>query len=118
MELDLFVAGSDKVVDDVRRGSVATGTAEPFAAGQTSHNAAGIVDSTVAEILSAMKCHNMESFHTRKHEGAILSLLQPSRLASCRWRRRQHSPGFPGRLPRHFQIRHHHAGVFWDLWRG
>lgn len=50
MKLDFFMAGSNEVVDNVRGGRISTGTAEPFAAGQTSDNAAGIMNSTVSEI--------------------------------------------------------------------
>lgn len=47
MQLDFLVAGADQMVDDVRRRRVATGTAEPLAAGQTLDDAPGVVDATV-----------------------------------------------------------------------
>ena len=48
MQLDLFVAGSDQVVDDVGRRGIATSAAEPFAASQTSHDGAWVVNTTIA----------------------------------------------------------------------
>lgn len=47
MELDFFVAGADKVIDDVRRRRVAAGAAEPLAACQTLDNTACVMDAAV-----------------------------------------------------------------------
>lgn len=41
------MAGAHKMVDDVRRRRIATGAAEPLAAGQALDDAAGVVDATV-----------------------------------------------------------------------
>jgi len=48
MELNFLVSRSDKMVDDVGRGSIATGTAEPLAATKTLDNAAGRMDAAVS----------------------------------------------------------------------
>ena len=48
MELDFLVASSNKVVDDVRRRSVAAGAAEPLVAGQALDDAASVVYATVS----------------------------------------------------------------------
>lgn len=47
MKLHLLVSGSDQVVDDVRGGRVAAGTAEPLATSQTFDDAAWIVDAAI-----------------------------------------------------------------------
>lgn len=47
MELDLFVASTDKVIDDVRRGGISTSTAKPLATSQTFDNAFRVMNSTV-----------------------------------------------------------------------
>lgn len=48
MKLNLFVTGSNKMVDDVGRGSVATSATEPLVATQTLDNAAWRMNSTVS----------------------------------------------------------------------
>lgn len=47
MQLYFLVAGSDKVIDDVRGRSVAASAAKPFAASQTANNAASVMDAAV-----------------------------------------------------------------------
>ena len=47
MELDLLVAGSNKVVDDVRRARIASGAAKPFVAREALDDGAGRVDTAV-----------------------------------------------------------------------
>jgi hypothetical protein len=47
VKLDFLVAGADEVVDDVRGGSVSAGAAEPLGAGQTSDDAARVVNAAV-----------------------------------------------------------------------
>ena len=42
------MSSSDKMVDDMGRGSIATGTTEPLAATKTLNNAAGRVDAAVS----------------------------------------------------------------------
>ena len=56
MELNLLVSRTDQMIDDVRGRSIATGTAEPFAACQTTYNAAGIMYSTVSVGCLASLC--------------------------------------------------------------
>ena len=48
MELNFLVSSSDKMVDDMGRGSIATGTTEPLAATKTLDNAAGRMDAAVS----------------------------------------------------------------------
>lgn len=49
MELHLLVPRADQVIDDMGGRGIATSTAEPFAAGQASHDRAWIVNATVTE---------------------------------------------------------------------
>ena len=48
MELHLLVASTDQVVDNMRRGGVATRATEPFAAGQTSDDRAWVMYAAVS----------------------------------------------------------------------
>lgn len=41
------MASSDEVIDDMRRGGVATGAAEPLVARKTFHHAARVMNATV-----------------------------------------------------------------------
>jgi hypothetical protein len=47
VKLNLLVASSDKMVDDMRRGRVPTSTAKPLAASQTFYHTAGIMDTAI-----------------------------------------------------------------------
>ena len=48
MQLDLFVASADQMVDDVRRRGIAASATEPLIAGETLDNASSIVDATIS----------------------------------------------------------------------
>ena len=48
MQLDLFMAGADEVVHDMRRRKVTLSTAEPLVAGKALDDACGVVYATVA----------------------------------------------------------------------
>lgn len=49
MQLNFLVPSSNEVVDNMRRGGIATRTAEPFVASQTLDNAARVMNTTIPE---------------------------------------------------------------------
>ena len=48
MELNLFMAGANQMVDDMGGGGIATSTAEPLVAGQTADDGARIMNAAVS----------------------------------------------------------------------
>ena len=85
MELDLLVAGSNKVVDDVRRARISSGAAKPLVARKALDDGAGRVDTAVPKIPKSAPNPNLyirgrvrqvgESVEpTRMHEEGVSSL--------------------------------------------
>lgn len=84
VQLDLLVSGTDQVVDDVRRGGVASRAAEPLAAGKALDHTAGGMDATVSsegqnQSLEQMSVRHRQQELTRTHERAIPSPPQRER---------------------------------------
>lgn len=52
MKLNFFVAGTHQMIDNMGRGRVATGTAEPFATSQASNDRARVVNTAVTGFVS------------------------------------------------------------------
>lgn len=48
MQLNFLVAGADKVVNDVRRGSVAASATEPLVTGQALDNTGSVMDAAIS----------------------------------------------------------------------
>lgn len=59
MQLDLLVARSDEVVDDVCRGAVASGTTEPFVTSETFDNTTGRVNTAVSVLDVSKSCQDL-----------------------------------------------------------
>ena len=84
MKLNLLVASSDQMIDNVRRRGIASRTTKPLATGKTSDNCAWSVDAAISILDSANNpWHHLEDSQeltahllTRKHELAALFPLQ------------------------------------------
>lgn len=112
MELYFLVSRADQVIDDVGGRSIPAGTAEPLAAGETSHNAARIVNATISVISSvAVSQIILHHEHTRRHVEAIPSLLQALEVGLRR--RFGGSQGFPCHPLQETQIHHRRVVFFW-----
>ena len=79
MQLHLLVAGTDKMIDDVRRRSVATRAAKPLATCQAPYDAAWIVDATVTAHKLA-KLMGLQPVKDRPTRMRVVAILYPLRL--------------------------------------
>jgi hypothetical protein len=114
MKLYFLVSRADQVIDDVGGGSITAGTAEPLAAGETSHNAARIVYATISVISSvAVSQIILHHKHTRRHVEAIPSLLQAFGVGLRR--RFGGSQGFPYHPLQETRIHRRHVVFFLGL---
>jgi hypothetical protein len=64
VKLNFLVASANKVIDDVRRGSVAASAAEPFVAGKTFHNTARVMNATVPDRDQLLESAHKQIHHT------------------------------------------------------